>query len=91
MNKIVIAVFKKDWIDASILFEMLRVFNVSIEGQDCYGDRVNEIKNTHLIVDGSTARWADADQCKEFILQEGAKDQFVATMHYDSLIYQIKN
>lgn len=62
-----IAVFKgKSWVEYQLLFDMLRLFDVKIVGQDTYGDKVHEVKDDYLLIEDGVARWGNLDDFKEF-------------------------
>ncbi len=82
---IAIVVFDKDWIDAKPLFAFLSAFGVKIKNQDAFGENKDQIKNSHLIVEGAVAEWTDIHGFKKFI-----ETHCCTAIHYDSLIYNIK-
>lgn len=85
-----IAVFEQDWVSASPLFAFLRVFGIKIKNQDTFGDKMHEIKGTHLIInkEDSAAWWVDTVEFGRFLKSTPAPE--IQLLHYDKLIYDIK-
>jgi hypothetical protein len=86
MNTI-IAVFEKNWIETQMLFKFLAAFNISIQGQDTYGDRIHDVKKDYLFVNNETkiAKWMSKQEIPEIL-----NGEFIHIMHYDGLLYNLK-
>lgn len=84
---ILISVFKKNWVEGQLLFDFLRVFNITIDEQALYGDSKDQIKGTHLYInnDTRTAKWLSVEEAKNLCEKE-----FVATLHYDARLYSLR-
>lgn len=85
---IVIAVFKKNWVEAQMLFKFISAVGITIEGQDTYGDRVHEVKEDFLFVNNKTkvAKWISKEDATHL-----SSIEFLHYLHYDSMIHNLKN